>query len=107
MTNGSLGSVNISQRQAVSSSAIVQHKSIKECRSLPVHKPFIFEKLDTYACISVTVMSACQQASAAACLFFRNATMSNEENTAKLKNDTLHHRFKQHNQQTKTKQASI
>ena len=66
----------------------------------------LFSKNFTYASLSVTVTSACQRASGAARLFFRKSTISNDENTAKQKNYTLHHRFKQHDQQRRTTQAS-
>ena len=65
-----------------------------------------FSKNFTYASLSVMVTSACQRASGTARLFFRKSTISNDENTAKQKNYTLYHRFKQHNQQRKTTQGS-
>ena len=87
-------------------SLIINKKMKKKYTSLPVRQPFTFEKLRRYFFISVTVKSACQQASGTARLCFRNSTISNDENTAKQKNGTSHHRFKQHNQQRKTTQAS-
>ena len=76
-----LGSGNVSQRQALSINTQYNKKKKKNKKNTQVclTASFIFEKLRTYSCISVTVTSACQQVSGAACLFFRNSTISNHE----------------------------